>query len=136
MNKALSLTALLAGPVLLASACVYEDEPKSPEPALTPAAGGVLTTWRAATHIGEARCDREARCGGPPAGPYANRGQCIAAMRDAAMKSFTGCNYGVKDRELRSCVGELRTAACGGVASSFDWLEQSIVCRAGTLCLY
>lgn len=137
MKRALSLTALVIAPVVLTtSACIYDNEPEAPDPALTPAAGGILTTWQAATLIGEARCDREARCGGPPAGPYANRVQCVIAMRDAAMKSFSGCRYGVKDRELRGCTGELRSAACGGVASSLDWLEQSFVCRAGSLCLY
>ncbi len=126
---ALSLLGLLTG-------CFYTEEPPAPPPPMVPAAGGVLTTLQAATVIGEARCNHEARCNGiGPSARYGSWEHCVGVLRDDSHRKFSGCQYGVKDRELRQCVYQIQTQSCGGLTAPIDWFERSVVCRNAALCL-
>jgi hypothetical protein len=123
---AIGLVALVG----LASGCWYEEEP-----VLRPASN-VTNGIDAARQIAAARCDREAMCTGfGPGRAYPDRGACFSVFERDGMNKLANCEYGVKVRELRVCVNEQRTEACGGFGQPLDWLDRSIVCRASNLCL-
>lgn len=136
MRKTLAFAVLL-GASSSAGACIYDDEPAAaPAPAMVPAAGGVVPAYQAAQVIGEARCNREARCNNiGPAAAFASWEHCVSVLRNDAQRNLGACSYGVKDRELRACVSEIQAHACSSFVSPLDWFERSIACSAGNLCL-
>jgi len=119
----------------LATSCYVKD---APPPAMTPAAGpAVLTREQAATVLGEARCDHEAKCNAiGPNSPYESREHCLNVLRRDSWYSLQGCGYGIKDRELRSCVTEIRNQACSSFMSPIDWLTRAVTCQTNNLCLH
>jgi hypothetical protein len=124
------IAVMLVALVGLASGCWYEEEP-----VLRPASN-VTNGIDAARQIAAARCDHEALCTGfGPGKPYPDRGACFTAFERDGMAKFASCEYGVKVRELRACVTEVRGSACPGIGLPFDWFERAVVCRGTNLCL-
>jgi hypothetical protein len=134
--KKLPVAGMLLGAAALAGACYYGDEPAARPAPMVPAAAGVLSPPHAASILSEARCDREARCNriGPMA-QYSTIDHCLSVMRADVEQNLRGCGYGVKQRELYSCVAEIRNHACGGLVSPFDWFERMVTCQSSNLCL-
>ena len=135
MRKWLSAGVLFGGAALV-SACIYEEEPKAPAPQMVPASASVLTPHQAASVIAEARCDHEARCNGyGPAAQFSSREHCTSMLYHDGLRSFGGCHYGIKDRELRACVSQIHSQTCGALVNPLDWLNQVVTCRSTSLCL-
>lgn len=116
----------------VATACMIEEEP-----ALQPASSrNVTSNNEAARRIAEAGCDREQACGNFGTGKrFVNRETCIDSLGSESWNKFSNCSYGVKERELSSCLNEVRTQACAGVTAPLDWLDRALVCRTNDLCL-
>jgi hypothetical protein len=133
--KLLFSAGLVAGGLILATSCYVRDE--SPPPPMTPAAGsGVLTRDQAATALGEARCDHEAKCNAVgPNSPYESRGHCLSVLGRDSWLSLANCPYGIKARELSSCTNEIRNQACGGLTTPIDWFTRAVTCQSNNICL-
>jgi hypothetical protein len=134
MKKALS-AGILLGAGVLASACIYEEEPAAPAP-MVPASGRVLSPQQAVAMLSEARCDREARCNGiGPNAAFMNRQHCAQVMGQDLSANLSSCHYGVKDRAVQACALEISNAGCSPYINPLEWFDRVVTCRTQTMCL-
>jgi hypothetical protein len=134
MKKLIAAATVLSATIVAAS-CVSDSPP--PAAPMVPAAAGAITREQAADLLAQARCDRELRCQGiAPGARYATVVDCLNVMRRDALSTLAGCQYHVKDRELRACAKAAQEQPCGAIAFPLEWLGRAATCRPDNLCLH
>jgi hypothetical protein len=122
-------------PLILGLAFIGCERSEEAEPPFTPASATGQSAERAVEGLASARCDYEQRCRNVgPTATFLNREHCLNVMRSDARDKFRDCRAGIKDQELRECLGELANEDCGGAGGTVDALERSIECRATEIC--
>ncbi len=124
----------VAGLGLLAACAENTEQPMTP-------ASGVAPRWSAADAVSmivAERCTTANRCGeiGGEDAAYASMAECKGGMNASFSQRYaTDCNNGVADRELKSCVKEIRNEDCGGLSGSIDAVDRYMSCSPSQLCL-
>jgi hypothetical protein len=119
--------------VVLTSGCTRDHGQSSPAPATrvapTAIGGGPPPTEMAIDRLGEARCEREARCGRlGPEGSYDTRQQCLDAdlMSRLDVLDPANCPNGIRSDLLEACIEAMRTERCDSDSRSSGCTVQSL----------
>lgn len=127
----------VASALLMSAGCRERGTPGSaprgaPKAAPTAIGGGPPPTELAIDQLGEARCDKEARCGRiGPDGSYDTRHQCLDADLMSRFDALdpANCPSGIDTKRLAACIEALRSERCDSDALTSGCTLQALCAR-------